>query len=133
MNRIAKVASFILVGSMLLVLAGCGGDSVSLGEVTGIVTVDGQPVGGLEVRFNPVGDAGGTSLGYTKADGSYQLFYGGGGNGAVLGSHTVSVTAAETDGEGAPVQIPARYNVQSELTFDVKAGKNTFNIEITKQ
>jgi hypothetical protein len=131
MNRIASLTSSILVGLMLLVLAGCGGGSVPLGEVTGIVTVDGQPAGGLEVRFNPAGDEGGTSLGNTKADGSYQLFYGGGGNGAVLGSHTVTVTPVETDGEGTPVQIPARYNAQSELTFDVKAGKNTFNIEIT--
>lgn len=131
MNRIATVTSSLLVGFVLSVLAGCGGDSVSLGEVTGIVTVDGQPVEGLEVRFNPEGDSAGTSLGYTKTDGSYQIFYGGGGNGAVVGSHTVTVTAAETDGEGAPVQIPAKYNDQTELKFDVQAGKNTFNIEIT--
>jgi hypothetical protein len=131
MKCIATVASSILLGFMLLVFAGCGGDSVSLGEVTGVVTVDGQPAEGLEIRFNPAGDAGGTSLGYTKAGGTYELFYGGGGKGAVLGSHTVTVVAAETDGGGAPVRIPARYNEQSELKFDVKAGKNTYNIEIT--
>lgn len=131
MKCITTVASSILVGFVLLVSAGCGGDSASLGEVTGVVTVDGQPAEGLEVRFNAADDAGGTSLGYTKADGTYELFYSGGGKGAVVGAHTVTVVAAETDGGGAPIQIPARYNEQSELKFDVKAGKNTYDIEIT--
>ncbi len=48
--------------------AGCG--SGRLNEVTGTVTLDGRPVPGLEVRFEPNDPAIGTrAIGYTRADG----------------------------------------------------------------
>jgi hypothetical protein len=131
MNHFRTISATILLGLGLLAFTGCGGDSVQLGEVKGTVTVDGQPVEGLEVRFNP--EEGGTSLGYTQADGSYELSFPGGAKGAVVGRHTVSVMAAETDDGSAKVEIPVRYNEESELTFEVKSGENTYNIEITTQ
>jgi hypothetical protein len=104
-----------------------------LGTVSGIVTVDGQPAAGLEVRFDPEASDVGTSVGYTGADGAYELLYGGvgGGKGAAVGRHTITVTAAEMEEGGVAPAIPARYNEASELTFEVKAGANLYNIEIT--
>jgi len=130
--KFATLASLFAVGTfVLLIAAGCGGGGVRLAEVTGTVTVDGQPTAGLEVRFDPQGGEGGSSLGYTQADGKYEAFYSGGKKGAVVGAHSVHVNPAETDEGGVTIKIPAKYNTASELTFEVKSGKNTFDIAIT--
>ncbi|MCH5373622.1 MAG: hypothetical protein JJ992_06570 [Planctomycetes bacterium] len=121
----------VILSFVVLVVAGCGGGGVRLAEVSGTVTVDGKPVKGLEVAFDPQGEGAGSSLGYTQADGKYELFYAGGKKGAAVGMHTVRVTAAETDEGPATIQIPAKYNTKSELTFDVAPGTNTYDIPIT--
>jgi len=118
-------------GFVLLVITGCGGGGVKLTEVKGTVTVDGQPVQGLEVSFEPQGVEGGSSLGYTQADGTYELHYPGGKTGAVIGTHTVRVVGSEMDEGGVSVKIPPKYNTQTELTFEVKSGSNTYDIPIT--
>ncbi len=88
---------------LLLVCCGCGGSEapIPLGQVSGVVTLDGQPFAGALVQFNPEAasvvsgkDApgGGGSSGISDADGKYVLRFSNEHEGAALGSHNVTVT-----------------------------------------
>ena len=128
---------------------GCGGssDQPELGQVTGKITLDGKPLSGIAVVFQP--DNGRPARGMTDAEGMYELTYIRQTKGTKVGPNRVEIAPSE-DGEaeesedsgeesqpaakkqtksGKP-KIPARYNVKSELKADVKAGKNTFNFEL---
>lgn len=114
-----------------VLITGCGSE---LNKVTGKVTLDGKPVQGLEVRFEPVDPNNGTTaMGYTKADGTYELHYPGDNNdGAPPGEFTVHISGAETDGEGPPVRVAKKYNSKSTLTATVEdGGDNVFNFDVT--
>lgn len=106
-----------------------------MGRVKGKVTLDGWPVKGLEVNFQPNDPAlGTTATGYTQADGTYRLHYPGDKEGAPAGEYTVSIAGGEADEEtGVKVSIPAKYNSQSELTRTVVAGENTIDFELTSK
>jgi hypothetical protein len=134
-----------------IVSGGCskGGYSGPTGTVAGKATLDGKPVPqGCVVTF--MSDAGFTASGKVGADGSYTLL-----NvdkpAIPVASYKVSVAQPATEISGAdydkymspgggseaqsaPEAIPAKYQSRetSGLTFDVKEGPNTFNIELTK-
>lgn len=119
---------------LLVVLAGCD-SGPPMGQVSGKVTLDNQPIKGLEVNFSPQ-DAklGTTATGYTQADGTYTLYYPGSEEGAPAGDYIVSIAPGEGGEEGGPqVQIPAKYNSASELRRTVKPGQNQFDFELTSQ
>lgn len=68
----------ILACAGLVVVAGCRSDSFVLAPVSGRVTVDGQPVAGLRVAFEPMGSAerrapGPEAVGVTDEDGRFTL------------------------------------------------------------
>lgn len=125
-------------------LCGCGGgpdDMPNIGEVTGKVTVDGQPGADLVVTFQPKG--GRPSYDTTDADGNYELQYNGSTKGAKVGSNLVTISTASDTTEdyssaaasvSKPDPIPAKYNTQaasnSEMTVDVKPGSNEFNWDV---
>lgn len=121
---LAAVVSFV----------GCG-SGVDMGEVTGTVTLDGQPVANLEVNFEPIdASLGTTATGYTQAAGEYELFYPGGKKGAPVGEYTVRIVSAELDEEaGPPIRIPAKYNAESDLIRVVETGDNSFDFELTSR
>ncbi len=113
----------------LLFATGCGQKLV---PVTGKVTVNGQPVGNLQVSFEHTGDGQGVGLGFTKADGTYQVHYPGSKVGAPPGDYVVRITPSETDdpASAAPA-IPAKYNTASELSATVDSGKTNFDFDLT--
>jgi len=112
---------------------GCG-SGFKLAQVSGTVTVDGAPVPNLQVVFEPQDKTQPSSIGFTQADGKYELRCSSGEPGAVPGAHTVRVTTVETDDPaGPPLTIPAKYNTSSQLTNEVKPGANTINVEITRR
>lgn len=131
--------SILLIG---LAIVGCSGGEAppELATVKGKVTVDGAPGAELEVVFEPQTKSttkaqsvsGSGSSGTTDAAGNYELSYLGGANkGAVVGMHTVRVInvagggpAGGATGAVPSVPIPATYNTESTLTFDVKKGEN---------
>ena len=109
--------------SIVLLVAwnvGCGGRS-DLGTVTGKVTYNGQPLRAAEVQFHPDA-AGRKSVGYTDANGEYDLLYTPNERGTLLGPHKVAVL----DRSGK-TPIPAKF---TSLEFDVKPGRNQFDIDI---
>ena len=118
-----RAAPCLLILSLaLLVGCGSGGD---MGTVSGQVTMDGQPLADAQIAFYPAD--GRPAQGTTDAEGRYTLQYTPDQPGAPVGTHTVRITVAQVSGEGqARVKetVPPRYNVQSELTAEVKPGKN---------
>ncbi len=128
----------LLFAAALTMCSGCGGHAKGLpelGQVTGTVTLDGQPLAGARVRFEPQ-VAAAMSNGLTDASGEYELWYTSDVKGAAVGSHLVRIeTPPNPDpASGAmPVMLPAKYNTDSTLTADVKAGKNALNFELTSQ
>lgn len=116
---------------ILAALPGCRPGS-PVGEVTGRVTIDGQPAPGLLVHFEPQdGFAKGLpeTFGATDDQGSYQAKRMNGQTGAALGLNHVRITAIERDGN-QQAKIHARYAQDYTLWFEVAPGQNTFDIEL---
>jgi len=108
-------------------------DQPDLGQVSGVVTMDGAPLAGVQVSFAP--SEGRESHGITDAEGRYELIYIGRTKGAKVGSHRVYVTTPiedESDPDARKIQetIPAKYNKDTILTAEVTAGKNTVDLEL---
>jgi hypothetical protein len=137
-----------VIGISLFFQPGCGGpsDQPELGQVTGMITLDGKPLVGVAVVFQP--DSGRPARGMTDQDGKYELTYIRQTKGTKIGPNRVEIAPTEegeadefenSDEEGAAAakpaksgkpKIPARYNLQSELKADVKAGDNTFDFKL---
>lgn len=122
------------LGALLacVLLVGCS-RGPQVGSVRGTVTYRGQPLAGIKVTFDP--RAGGrSSTGLTGADGGYELDYTRGRKGALVGTHDVRVNwpaqTAEDLAKRDRYPILAAYNTATTLTFDVKRGSNTYDVEV---
>ncbi|HID21363.1 MAG TPA: hypothetical protein EYP14_03065 [Planctomycetaceae bacterium] len=123
----------LAVLAALVVVSGCGGgsDLPDLGRVSGTVTMDGKPLAGVVVTFEPV-DGGRASIGKTDDNGQYELGYDAENKGAVVGKHRVRITTpTEAPDPNFKDPIPAKYNSNTTLTEEVKPGKNEINFELT--
>ena len=89
-NRIASPATGVLACAGLLLLSGCGGKGVKLGEVSGQVTFNGEPLPKAVVAFEPLG-GGRPSIGQTDDQGRYELIYLRDIRGALVGKHRVKI------------------------------------------
>lgn len=124
-----------MVVSLACLLAGCSGsDLPDLGQVHGVVTVDGAPYPNARVEFSP--KTGRPSEGVTDASGKYVLKYMPEVPGAELGDHTVRITtlyqSPENPDDAKPFTdpIPSQYNVESGYTATVNNGENEYNFDI---
>jgi len=123
----------ILALGAVVFSGGCGSE-FKLAQVSGKVTLDGAPVPNLQVLFEPQDKGQPSSLGFTKPDGTYQLRCTSGQDGAVVGQHIVRVTANEVDDPaGPPLTIPEKYNISSQLNYEVKAGDNTIDLQLSRR
>jgi hypothetical protein len=128
-----------VAASLVVLCSGCGSSGPELGQVTGTVTLDGQPVPRASITFAPV-EKGPASMGGTNKDGRYKLLYNTDRQGAVLGKHNVTIRSLEQDPDGddkpsgpAPVKVPAKYSQVGELTAEVKAGSQEVNFELSSK
>jgi len=118
-----------------LLLAGCGSED-GLARVKGKVTLNGQPLEGAIVQFQPTAEDGSPSAGKTDAKGRYELLYTFNTPGAMPGEHIVSIRTAGAyyDEEGSDAEreerVPAKYNTRTELRRTVERGTNTINFEL---
>jgi hypothetical protein len=120
-----------------LFITGCGNNPHKTVPVSGKVTKDGKGLANAKVLFQPETKPGATasdsSVGVTDNSGSYTLKTTTGKEGAVWGKHVVRITTGETAPamEGQPVKVlkpetvAAKYNVNSDLKFDVPAAGTT--------
>lgn len=128
----------------LVAAIGCGGgDSVQLAPVSGKVTLDGSPLVNVTVFFQPEKsgeEKAPDSFGRTDQDGRYTLeVVTDDRSGAVVGKHKVLITKnfeeSEDDDpatdEDFADQLPARYNLQTTLMFEVpEFGTDEANFEL---
>lgn len=128
-------AATLAVCLMLVGLAGCskkGEDFPDLFPASGTVTLDGQPLTGAQLSFEP--EVGPSSFATTDDKGNYEVFYQVGVKGAVTGTHTVRITKSTSDDPAdlSGETVPPKYNRNSELTVTVAAdGENTFDFALT--
>ncbi len=134
-----------LLSLVMLVAPGCGGgtEGPELGHVEGTVTLDGSPLEGVQVIFQPTD--GRPAFGTTDALGNFILAYTPTVPGCKVGTNRVLIGHGEGDaqedeiegdnlvqtpGKQPPV-IPARYNEQSGIEVDVQPGENSFRFDLT--
>jgi hypothetical protein len=136
-----------LVGGLVVLALGCG-QSKKLAPVSGVVKLNGKPLAGAIVGFEPeVNDNGPlqaptTSGGKTDENGAYTLETTTGEKGALVGKHKVKISLYKTQQDpesdsrkrSGPMQVdklPTRYNTKSELTIDVPPeGKTDANFDL---
>jgi len=123
-----------------VVVSGCSKKSgMETAPVSGKVTYRGKAVPTGTVMFVP--GAGPAATGEIGADGSYKLTTYATGDGAVIGTHKVTVTALQGMGDALPEQrnatppplVPAKYlnGETSGLVAEVKPGvKNEVNFDL---
>jgi len=122
----------LVIGAFLL--PGCGGpEHPDVGRVTGVVTLDGQPLADATVMFQPT--EGRASVATTDSAGKYSLLYLDGVPGAKLGAHKVIIRTEIPGEDGQPPiakeKLPKKYHEHTELTAEVKRGSNTFDFPLT--
>jgi hypothetical protein len=123
-------------------LNGCGGELPEVAPVRGVVTFDGQPLPKFKnaaVIFTPQQGRTAKSI-IAPADGSFELTTYETGDGARIGTHSVSVSATVDDATvktekgypGIRHVLPQKFADRdtSGLTFDVKPGSNVVEIQL---
>lgn len=116
------------VSAVCLFFSGCGGaDRPEMGYVSGIVTMDGKPMGNIIVIMKP--EIGRSAMVRADEAGRYDIEYTEGERGTKVGPTTV--TFEWPLDYAAPVAIPAKYTgVDSAIKIDVKPGDNKFDIKL---
>lgn len=131
---------------LLAALCGCGSNS-DMAPVSGIVTVNGKPVPAAQVLFTSAGHR--PAAGETDSSGRYVLSTFETGDGASIGSYSVTVTARPTlkvnaagaagpptgrpkVQHGAASPVPLKYSDPSNplLTAEVKPGENDIPFDL---
>lgn len=120
-----------IVVVLLTLIAGCGQRGPQTAPVRGRVTLDGRPLAGADIQFQPAG-AGRPSRGRTDSDGRYELMFKRGQPGAIVGEHTVRIWVSREVVPNPPI-IAAKFDTQSELRREVKSGNNEFDFEVTTE
>ena len=135
----------LVCGTVLLVFVGCSGsggeDRQATAKVHGKVTFNGEPLPTGRIHFVPTG-GGPTASGEIGEDGTYRLSTYGNGDGAVVGSHKVMISAErdmsnvlpeDPEASQEPSLIPVKYNSEqsSGLTADVTEGGNEIDFDLT--
>jgi hypothetical protein len=129
------ISALACAAIVVLTAGGCGGPE-NVGRVSGTITLDGQPLPGAVVQFQPL-EGNAPSGGITDSSGRYTLRYTREHEGAVIGEHEVRIsTYAAGDSEAdppkpeVPEKLPAKYNTKTELKASVKSGRNTLDFAL---
>jgi hypothetical protein len=140
-----------VVAGAALALPGCGHAGSDRCDVTGTVTLAGQPVDGGNIEFAPLAASQGSASGAMIQAGRYTIPSK---TGLSPGKYRVRIywadkpTLVDADESDAPPGaikknparipqvkelIPAKYNVESQLTIDVRQdGGNTFDFALER-
>jgi hypothetical protein len=128
--RELKAFVYLVATALWITAGGCsggGGDRPDMGAVSGVVTLDGQPLPSASVSFTQPGFR--PSIGMTDASGHYELIYLRDIKGAALGQHLVKIKLLPQEGQRIK-QLPSQYNSNSDITREVKSGENVFDFEL---
>ena len=138
----SSLAGMAAVVAVAVLAVGCGSDGPQLAPVEGVVMLEGEPLEGAVVLFQP-SEGGKPATGLTDAAGKFVLSTHEQGDGAQVGVNKVSVTkelpsanaANVEEGEITDVELgtPARYASPdlSGLTVTVESGLAPVTLELT--
>lgn len=135
MRRTTHAVPCLTTVVLCLLLTGCGSED-GLAKVKGKVTLDGQPLEGAVVQFQPTGGNSSSSAGITDSEGRYELMFTFTTPGAIPGEHIVSIRTAksyyeeERCGDEKDERVPTRYNSRTELSRTVEPGRNTIDFDL---
>ncbi|MCA9193467.1 MAG: carboxypeptidase regulatory-like domain-containing protein [Planctomycetales bacterium] len=118
----SKLKCLFVCGTLisLSAFAGCGDPGIGTVPVKGKVLVDGNPLEGVVVVFNPSeGSSGRAASGRTDAQGIYALTTVVNGDGALPGDYKISVSKYENEDDGLPKEV----DPNSESSLDDIYGK----------
>lgn len=129
--KIEKLTSLVRLPfcMLCLLLLGCGGGGVDMGQVAGRVTLEGKPVPGLIVVFHPqarndgVNAATRQAMGETDAEGQYRLGTNAPGDGAAVGKHRVELLPADRES-----RLPGI--LAADFVADVQPGSNAIDLQL---
>ena len=123
---------YSLAWLLLLMMMGCGGEGYRRVPVSGVVTLDGDPLPQARVSFEPRREgsqlnAGPGSYATTDAKGRYRMETIHGRRGAVVATHDVTISTFHAKMNPAkdevdvitPERVPEPYRQQGALTFAV--------------
>jgi hypothetical protein len=128
-ERIRRACAIALAA---IVLTGCGGERFPTAEVTGRVTLEGKPLEGVVVQFEPrqqpnVKKIMPAAFGITDTGGRYRAFRTGNKKfGVVVGVNQVRITVPE----GNAAQVHPRYGQDRAFWMDVAPGPNVYDLEL---
>ena len=131
------LASVFILGFVLAI--GCGPKGPELGEVEGIITLDGEPVPDAVITYVPMFPDGVEckSSDKTDANGYYRIRYNRERYGVKLGEYMVQASTRDEvrqlDGSKKFIRevIPKVYwSIESPVIVNVEAGKNDLNLEM---
>ncbi len=128
----APIHVLVIVAATLAALAGCGGDQFPVVPVTGTITLNGAPLEGALVEFQPLDMQGSPSYGATDAAGKYELVFSQSRKGAWVGEHVVRIST-RNENERIREKLPPSYHADSDIKREVTAdGENVldFNIDL---
>ena len=130
-----RIARTVCLLALTLVVSGCGDDGPPLGEVTGTVTVAGEPAQTGSIAFFPT-DGKSPTAGAAIEGGRYTAQ-------VPLGESMVEIRVSKIVGHkklydtpDSPTQpvreevLGAEYNDQTELTVNVESGVNEKNYDL---
>lgn len=120
-----------IVLAFLFLFAGCGRSGPQIAPVHGRITLEGRPLAGADIRFEPNGPER-PSVGRTDSDGHFDLMFKRGQPGAIVGQHTVRIWVSNEVVKNPPI-IAAKFDARSELRREVKSGDNEFDIDVTTE
>jgi hypothetical protein len=123
--------------ALVAVSSGCGKSTYDIAPVRGTVTIDGRPFTQGKVQFAPKSaagepNAGKPAFGLLQPDGSFVLGTYGESDGAVIGTHSVTIISLADESSPLPAGMPTFSRVLVPRQVAVEAGKeNVIPIEIT--
>jgi len=129
------IGSYRLIGIsvwvvLFLSMPGCSsGDRPPLGLVSGSVTIDGKPLVGAIITFQPTKGRAAEAL--TDSQGKYDLTYSYNVKGAKVGPNKIAFSWPI--GVTGTHVIPECYAGRTELECEVKSGRNTFNFVLESE
>ena len=129
-------ASLLYATILILSLTFQTGCSEQGCQVTGVVTLDGEPLSDAGVEFIPTSNSGRIASGRTEPDGKFQLTTSKTVSGVFPGQYKVKITTSVSTGTSdedlktTSEKVPAKYNKRTELNRTVEDGLNQLDFEL---
>jgi hypothetical protein len=131
----------ILIAIFTFAMTGCSNSD--FGEVTGTVTIDGEPApAGLNIIFEPQVEGGSQSGGITQEGGAFEMHFTRDQKGVMVGTSIVRIEKSDDFDEEAAIatsgseavdrlRIPPEFGSESTFEVEVKPGEQVIDIPIT--